>query len=203
MPRNWRRSPRRAAGPNIPLPRMCSSPRTPAISISAHLHSPPAPPPLPSQRTSWIYHKATGGGLIRGMVAHWRYIFDRLVGPIASISCREITAQKRRIDESNKPYEVDVEDHAFAIFELEGGVIAQVSSSWASRVKRDDLLQIQVDGTAGSAVCGLHRCFIQPLVATPRPLFDPERPQAAVFDEEWLEMPPLDPFQNRYREGWE
>ena len=78
-----------------------------------------------------------------------------------------------------------------------------MSSSWASRVKRDDLLQIQVDGTKGSAVCGLHRCFIQPLAATPRPLFDPERPQAAVFDDEWQEMPTLDPFKNSYREGWE
>jgi len=157
----------------------------------------------PSQRPSWNYQKATGGGLILDMFAHWRYIFDRLLGPIAAVSCREITAQKRRIDESGKPYDVDVEDHAFAIFDLEGGAIAQVSSSWASRVKRDDLLHIQVDGTAGSAVCGLHRCFIQPLVATPRPVFDPERPQTAVFDEEWQEMPTLDPFKNSYREGWE
>ena len=157
----------------------------------------------PSQRPSWNYQKATGGGLILDMFAHWRYIFDRLLGPIASVSCREMTAQPRRIDEAGKAYTVDVEDHAFAIFELEGGAIAQVSSSWANRVKRDDLLQIQVDGTRGSAVCGLHRCFIQPLAATPRPFFDPERPQSAVFDEEWQEMPTLDPFKNSYREGWE
>jgi predicted dehydrogenase len=157
----------------------------------------------PSQRPSWNYRRATGGGLILDMFAHWRYIFDRLLGPIAAVSCREMTAQPRRVDEGGKPYDVDVEDHAFAIFELEDGAIAQVSSSWASRVKRDDLLQIQVDGTEGSAVCGLHRCFIQPLVATPRPFFDPERPQSAVFDEEWQEMPTLDPFKNSYREGWE
>jgi predicted dehydrogenase len=156
-----------------------------------------------SQRPSWNYRKAAGGGLILDMFAHWRYIFDRLLGPIASVSCREMTAQPRRIDESGKPYDVDVEDHAFAVFELEGGAIAQVSSSWANRVKRDDLLQIQVDGTKGSAVCGLHRCFIQPLAATPRPFFDPERPQAAVFDDEWQETPTLDPFKNSYREGWE
>jgi predicted dehydrogenase len=157
----------------------------------------------PSQRPSWNYQKTTGGGLILDMFAHWRYIFDRLLGPINSVACREMTAQPRRIDETGKPYDVDVEDHAFAIFELEGGAIAQVSSSWASRVKRDDLLQIQVDGTQGSAVCGLHRCFIQSLVATPRPFFDPERPQAAVFDDEWQELPTLDPFKNSYREGWE
>jgi len=158
---------------------------------------------IPAQRPSWNYKRAAGGGLILDMFAHWRYIFDRLLGPIEAVSCHEMTAQPRRIDEAGKPYDVDVEDHAFAIFELAGGAIAQVSSSWASRVKRDDLLQIQIDGTAGSAVCGLHRCFIQPLMATPRPFFDPERPQSAVFDEGWQEVPTLDPFKNSYREGWE
>ena len=157
----------------------------------------------PSQRPSWNYQRAAGGGLILDMFAHWRYIFDRLLGPIEAVSCRAITGQPHRIDEAGKPYDVDVEDHAFAIFELAGGAIAQISSSWASRVKRDDLLQIQVDGAKGSAVCGLHRCFVQPLVATPRPFFDPERPQSAVFGDEWQEMPSLDPFKNSYREGWE
>src|SRR6185312_1175794 len=91
----------------------------------------------------------------------------------------------------------------FAIFELDGGVLAQIASSWANRVRRDDLLQIQVDGTEGSAVCGLHRCYIQPAVATPRPFFDPERPQAANFAEQWQELPELEPFHNSYRTGWE
>src|SRR5947208_11220514 len=158
---------------------------------------------FPAQRPSWNYKKATGGGLILDMFAHWRYIFDRLLGPIAAVSCRHMTALPRRIDESGKPYDVDVEDHAFAMFELEGGVLAQISSSWASRVKRDDLLQIQVDGTLGTAVAGLHRCFVQPSVATPRPAFSPEQPQAMVFDEQWQEMPELEPFENGYRAGWE
>src|SRR5215212_10278677 len=158
---------------------------------------------FPAQRPSWNYKRATGGGLILDMFAHWRYIFDRLLGPITAVSCRHMTAQPRRIDESGKPYDVDVEDHAFAIFELEGGVLAQIGSSWANRVKRDDLLQIQVDGTAGSAVAGLHRCFIQPALATPRPLFSPEIPQSMNFDEQWQELPDLEPFENGYRAGWE
>jgi predicted dehydrogenase len=157
----------------------------------------------PSQRMSWNYQRATGGGLILDMFAHWRYVFDRLLGPIASVCCRALTAQPRRIDESGKPYDVDVDDHAFAMFELEGGIPAQVSSSWASRVKRDDLLQIQVDGSKGSAVCGLHSCFIQPLTATPRPLMDADNPQPMAFDTQWQEMPTLIPFVNAYREGWE
>ena len=127
----------------------------------------------PAQRPSWNYRKATGGGLILDMFAHWRYVFDRLLGEIKAVSCRHMTALPERRDEEGNWYKVDVEDTAFATFELAGGVLAQVTSSWASRVKRDDLLQIQVDGTRGSAVCGVHRCFVQPLVATPRPFFDP------------------------------
>ena len=156
-----------------------------------------------AQRPSWNYRKEGGGGLVLDMFAHWRYIFDRLLGPIAAVSCRHMTAQPRRIDEAGRPYDVDVEDHAFAIFELEGGALAQIASSWASRVKRDDLLQIQVDGTLGSAVAGLHRCFIQPAVATPKPFFSPEQPQAMDFDAQWQEMPDVEPFENGYRAGWE
>jgi predicted dehydrogenase len=157
----------------------------------------------PAQRPSWNYRKAGGGGLVLDMFAHWRYIFDRLLGPITAVSCRHMTALPTRRDEAGRLYDVDVEDHAFAIFELEGGALAQIGSSWANRVKRDDLLQIQVDGTLGSAVAGLHRCFVQPAVATPRPLFSPEQPQAMVFDEQWQEMPEIEPFENGYRAGWE
>ncbi len=157
----------------------------------------------PAQRPSWNYRKEAGGGLVLDMFAHWRYIFDRLLGPVRSVSCHCTTAIPTRRDESGHPYGVDVEDHAFALFELAGGIPAQVSSSWASRVKRDDLLQVQVDGSLGSAVCGLHRCFVQPLIATPKPFFDPERPQAMVFDEQWQEMPDIEPFRSSYRAGWE
>jgi predicted dehydrogenase len=159
--------------------------------------------PYPAQRPSWNYRKATGGGLILDMFAHWRYIFDRLLGEIKAVSCHHITALLERRDETGSAYRVDVEDTAFAIFELAGGVLAQISSSWASRVKRDDLLQIQVDGSRGSAVCGLHRCFVQPLVATPKPFFDPERPQPMIFDEQWQEMPDVEPVRNGYGAGWE
>ena len=157
----------------------------------------------PAQRPSWNYRKDGGGGLILDMFAHWRYIFDRLLGPITAVSCRHMTALPTRRDEGGRRYGVDVEDHAFAIFELEGGALAQIGSSWANRVKRDDLLQIQVDGTSGSAVAGLHRCFIQPAVATPRPFFSPEQPQVMVFDDQWQELPELEPFENGYRAGWE
>src|SRR5438876_1486353 len=158
---------------------------------------------VPAQRPSWNYRRATGGGLILDMFAHWRYIFDRLLGPIAAVSCRHMTAVPERRDEQGRRYPVDVEDHAFAIFELQGGILAQIGSSWANRVKRDDLLQIQVDGTLGSAVAGLHRCFIQPAAATPKPFFSPEVPQPMNFAAQWQEMPEIEPFENGYRAGWE
>src|SRR5579875_569517 len=157
----------------------------------------------PAQRPSWNYKKATGGGIVLDMFAHWRYIFDRLLGEIRAVSCRMATALPFRRDEQGARYAVDVKDTALAQFELADGVVAQVSASWATRVRRDDLLQIQVDGTLGSAVAGLHRCFIQPLVATPKPFFDPERPQPMVFAAQWQEMPDLEPVQNGYRAGWE
>ena len=159
--------------------------------------------PYPAQRPSWNYRKATGGGLILDMFAHWRYIFDRLLGEIKAVSCRHMTALPKRRDETGKRYNVDVEDTAFATFELMGGVLAQLSCSWASRVRRDDLLQIQVDGARGSAVCGLHRCFVQPLITTPKPFFDPERPQPMIFNDQWQEMPDVEPVRNGYRAGWE
>ena len=159
--------------------------------------------PYPAQRPSWNYRKATGGGLVLDMFAHWRYIFDRLLGEIKAVSCRHMTALPQRRDENGKWYDVDVEDTAFATFELASGPLAQISCSWASRVRRDDLLQIQVDGTRGSAVCGLHRCFVQPLVTTPKPFFDPEHPQPMIFSDQWQEMPDVEPHRNGYRVGWE
>ena len=139
------------------------------------------------------------------MFAHWRYIFDRLLGPIKAVSCRHMTAlQPRRIDETGRPYDVDVEDHAFAMFELEGGVLAQISSSWASRVKRDDLLADP--GRRHRGLGGVRAAsLLYPAARSRRrsPFFSPEAPQAMIFDAQWQEMPDIEPFENGYRAGWE
>jgi predicted dehydrogenase len=137
------------------------------------------------------------------MYPHWRYLLSSLIGPIKAVSCRRVTQQRNRWDEAGKPFDVDVEDEVFATFEFEGGALAQVTTSWASRVKRDDLIQIQIDGTLGSAVAGGHRCFVQSLAATPRPAWNVDVPQAMDFDEQWQEVPDVEPFKNSYRFGWE
>ena len=157
----------------------------------------------PAQRSSWNYRKQDGGGLVLDMYPHWRYLTASLMGPIKAVSCRRLTQQKKRWDEAGKPFDVDVEDEVFATFEFESGAMAQVTTSWASRVKRDDLIQIQIDGTHGSAVAGGHKCFVQSLAATPRPAWNVEVPQQMDFDTQWQEVPEHEPFKNSYRHGWE
>jgi predicted dehydrogenase len=157
----------------------------------------------PSQRSSWNYRRQDGGGLVLDMYPHWRYLLSSLIGPIKAVSCRRITQQTKRWDERGKPFDVDVEDEVFATFEFESGALAQVTTSWASRVKRDDLIQIQIDGTLGSAVAGGHKCQVQSLAATPRPAWNVEVPQAMDFDTQWQEVPDHEPFKNSYRHGWE
>jgi predicted dehydrogenase len=157
----------------------------------------------PAQRSSWNYRKRDGGGLVLDMYPHWRYLLSSLIGPIRAVSCRRITQQPKRRDEAGKPYDVDVEDEVFATFEFESGALAQVTTSWATRVKRDDLIQIQIDGTLGSAVAGGHKCFVQSLAATPKPVWNADAPQTMDFDTQWLEVPDIEPFKNSYRQGWE
>ena len=156
-----------------------------------------------TQRSSWNYRKKDGGGLVLDMYPHWRYLLSSLMGPIKAVSCRKKTQIPRRFDETGEPYDVDVEDEVFATFEFESGALAQVTTSWATRVKRDDMIQIQIDGTLGSAVAGGHRCFVQSLAVTPRPVWNAEAPQTMNFDEQWQEVPDLEPFKNSYRYGWE
>jgi predicted dehydrogenase len=157
----------------------------------------------PTQRSSWNYRRRDGGGLILDMFPHWRYIVDNLFGSMAAVSCRATTQIERRIDERGEPYQVDVEDEAFATVELEGGALAYIDASWCSRVRRDDLLTVQVDGTAGSAVCGLHRCFVQPLAATPRPAWNIMADREGSLLDDWQEVPSMGPYRNSYRVGWE
>jgi predicted dehydrogenase len=159
----------------------------------------------PAQRSSWNYRKAEGGGLVLDMFPHWRYILDKLVGEMRSVSCLRTTQVPRRRDERGVPYDVDVEDHAVAFAELEGGAVAQVFSSWSTRVRQDDMLTLQVDGTHGSAVAGLHSCVIQPAVATPKPVWsvDDAAAHAAGLRDHWQAVPDNEPFRNSYRAGWE
>ncbi|MBX9700114.1 MAG: gfo/Idh/MocA family oxidoreductase, partial [Acetobacteraceae bacterium] len=158
---------------------------------------------IPAQRTSWNYRKATGGGLVLDMFPHWRYVIDHLFGVPSALTCHMRTAQPRRWDERRQPYDVDVEDEARAILEFPGGMVGEIFSSWATRIRRDDMLVIKVDGTLGSAACTLHQCWTQSLAHTPKPVFPVQAPQSMDFHSQWVEVPELVPFKNSYRLAWE
>jgi len=157
----------------------------------------------PAQRPSWNYRKAEGGGIILDMLCHWRYVLDNLFGETRSVSCLGATHIPIRYDELGNPYQADADDAAYAAFELEGGVIAQINSSWATRVRRDDLVTFHVDGTHGSAVAGLMKCWTQSRVNTPKPVWSPDTPQPINFFEGWDEIPDTQDYPNGFRVQWE
>ena len=157
----------------------------------------------PAQRPSWNYRKNDGGGIILDMLCHWRYVLDNLFGEVKAVSCLGATHIPSRVDEQGNTYTADADDAAYATFELEGGVIAQINSSWAVRVRRDDLVTFQVDGTHGSAVAGLTRCWTQHRVNTPRPVWNPDQPQTMNFAQQWDEVPDNQPVDNGFKVQWE
>ncbi|MCC7045670.1 MAG: Gfo/Idh/MocA family oxidoreductase [Alphaproteobacteria bacterium] len=157
----------------------------------------------PAQRPSWNYRKADGGGLILDMMCHWRYVLDGLFGGVKAVSCLGRTFIPQRWDEAGKPYKADADDAFYATCELEGDMIAQITCSWATRPRRDDLLTLQVDGTHGSAVAGLQSCRIQSKVATPRPVWNPDVKQSLDLYGGWQEVPETQPFNNGFKVEWE
>ena len=157
----------------------------------------------PAQRPSWNYRKAEGGGIILDMLPHWRYVLDNLFGAVQAVSCLGANHISERIDEKGVAYRADADDAAYATFQLEGGVIAHINSSWTVRVKRDDLVTFQVDGTHGSAVAGLSRCYTQHRVNTPRPVWNPDQPQTMQFDQQWEEVPDTQVYENGFKLQWE
>jgi predicted dehydrogenase len=161
----------------------------------------------PIQRPSWNYRKEDGGGMILDMMCHWRYVLDNLFGEVQSISCLGATHIPKRWDESGQPYEATADDAAYATLELKGHngerIVAQVNSSWATRVKRDDLVTFHVDGTEGSAVATLTECRSQSRVNTPRPVWNPDQKQTMNFVEQWAEVPDTQEYDNGFKIQWE
>ena len=155
------------------------------------------------QRPSWNYRKEDDGGIIVDMLCHWRYVLDQVFGKVKALSCLGATHVKQRIDEAGKPYKCTADDSAYATFELENGVVAQFNSSWTVRVRRDDLLTLQVDGTKGSAVAGLRDCIVQHGSATPRCTWNPDIDSPIKFMEGWNRVPDWQLFDNAFKVQWE
>jgi predicted dehydrogenase len=158
---------------------------------------------VPAQRPSWNYRKQDGGGIIVDMLCHWRYVLDNVFGAVKAVSCLGATHIPTRWDEAGKPYQCTADDSAYATFELEGGILAHFNSSWCVRVRRDDLLTVQVDGTKGTAIAGLRHCWIQPYGATPRPVWNPDIDSPLNYFDGWQKVPEQDAFDNAFKRQWE
>ncbi|HEU5014306.1 MAG TPA: Gfo/Idh/MocA family oxidoreductase [Roseiflexaceae bacterium] len=157
----------------------------------------------PAQRPSWNYRAEDGGGIIVDMLCHWRYVLDNLFGEVQAVQCLGATHIPTRYDEQDQPYTATADDAAYATFELAGGIVAQINSSWAVRVYRDELVTFQVDGTHGSAVAGLQECKVQPRALTPRAVWNPDVPNPINFRETWQDVPNNMEFDNGFKVEWE
>jgi predicted dehydrogenase len=158
---------------------------------------------IPAQRPSWNYRKEDDGGMIVDMLCHWRYVLDNLFAEVKAVSCLGATHIKERVDEEGKPYKCTADDAAYATFELEGDIVAHFNSSWVTRVDRDDLLTLHVDGTHGSAVAGLRGCKIQHYGSTPKPTWNPDIDQPIKFRDGWQEVPVQEDYDNAFKVQWE
>jgi predicted dehydrogenase len=157
----------------------------------------------PAQRPSWNYRAEEGGGIVADMFPHWRYVLEGLFGRVTAVSCLGATHIGQRWDEAGLPYRCTADDAGYATFEIEGGIVAQFSSSWCVRVRRDDLLTIQVDGTRGSAVAGLRGCWVQPATATPRPVWNPDVETPVDYRADWQRVADTQAHPNAFRAEWE
>ncbi|MFV0129811.1 Gfo/Idh/MocA family protein [Streptomyces sp. HMX112] len=156
-----------------------------------------------AQRPSWNYRAEDGGGIAVDMLPHWDYVLHELFGRVTAVTAHVTTHIPRRWDERGEPYRATADDAAYAILQLEGGAVAQINSSWAVRVHRDELVEFQVDGTHGSAVAGLRECRVQHRSTTPRPVWDPDLPATHAFREQWQPVPDNAVFDNGFKTQWE
>ncbi|WP_203716101.1 Gfo/Idh/MocA family protein [Asanoa siamensis] len=157
----------------------------------------------PAQRPSWNYRTADGGGITVDMFPHWHYVLEQIFGPVEAVTAHVTTHIPQRWDEKGHAYEATADDAAYGIFELAGGVVAQINSSWAVRVYRDELVEFQVDGTEGSAVAGLRECRVQHRSTTPKPVWNPDLPATERFRDQWQLVPDNEEFRNGFQEQWE
>ncbi|GAB6897095.1 Gfo/Idh/MocA family protein [Kineosporia succinea] len=156
-----------------------------------------------AQRPSWNYRSEDGGGIVADMFPHWNYVLENLFGPVEAVYARAVTHIPERSDEQGQAYAATADDAAYAVFELAGGVVAQLNSSWAVRVNRKELVEFQVDGTHGSAVAGLFGCRAQHRTGTPKPVWNPDLAETHDYFDDWAEVPDNDVYANGFREQWE
>ena len=158
---------------------------------------------IPAQRPSWNYRKEDGGGMMVDMLCHWRYVIDNLFGEVKSVSSLGAIHIPERVDEEGNSYQCTADDAAYSTFGLDNGVVVHINSSWATRVRRDDLFTLQVDGSHGSAMAGLRKCWVQHYGNTPKPVWNPDIDQPIQFNDGWMEVPEQETYDNAFKVQWE
>ncbi|MBY4275427.1 Gfo/Idh/MocA family oxidoreductase [Rhodococcus fascians] len=157
----------------------------------------------PAQRPSWNYRAEDGGGIVVDMFCHWNYVLEGILGKVETVTAKTATHIPTRWDEQGHEYAATADDAAYGIFEMENGIVAQINSSWAVRVFRDELVEFQIDGTHGSAVAGLRNCVAQHRSHTPKPVWNPDLPVTEPFRDQWLEVPANADLDNGFKLQWE
>ena len=157
----------------------------------------------PCQRPSWNYRKEDGGGIFLDMLSHWRYLIDNMFGNITSFTCLGAIHIPKRWDEQGQAYDATAEDAAYATFLTDRGIVCHFNSSWCTRVRRDDLLTVHVDGMDGSAAAGLRDCRIQSEAMTPKPVWNPDIPSPLNYYDDWALMADNHEYDNAFKAQWE
>jgi len=157
----------------------------------------------PAQRPSWNYRSEDGGGIMIDMFCHWRYVIDNVFGPVKSLVAWGSIDLPERCSEDGELFKSTADDSAYAMFLLEDGTMVQFNSSWCTRVRRDDLLTVQVDGDKGSAVAGLRDVVVQSAAATPKPVWNPDIAQPIDFLGGWTPVPDNIEYDNAFKIQWE
>jgi predicted dehydrogenase len=158
---------------------------------------------VPAQRPSWNYRAEQGGGIVLDMFPHWQYLLEDLLGPVTALYARDVTHIPKRWDESGHPYAATADDAVYSVLEFGDGIFASVNASWAVRVNRRELLELQVDGTRGSAVAGLRNCAVQHRVATPVPVWNPDVPDGNDYPAQWTDVPDTESYENGFKAQWQ
>ena len=158
---------------------------------------------VPAQRPSWNYRAEDGGGMVLDMFCHWNYVLENLFGRVRSVTAKAVTHIPQRWDEQGRPYQATADDAAYGIFELEGGIIAQINSSWAVRVDRASWWSSRSTAPTGRPWRGCSAAACSTGCRRRSRSGTPTCPTDQDFRSQWDDVPDNEVFRNGFRAQWE
>ena len=144
----------------------------------------------PCQRPSWNYRNGRG--------RRHRARYDGALA-LHDRPARRARARRLRTDGHRHPasgwtsmgdrYTVDVEDTSHALLRLAGGAVGVITNSWATRVRRDDTMVVQIDGTRARRWPAASAASRQARSTRRRSSSAAARPAEMDFSAHWQEVP--------------